>query len=109
MNKLKLLILSLFITITSISYSQSGWRSNYYYANQGGYENVYIGSYQKWVCCDYWGNGRYITAYRYKETKWHRSYGSRQVKMWNYNTGQWYYAYQSGYSWSYNWRYYDKY
>lgn len=106
MKSFKVLLLSLFIIITSVGFSQSGYSTNTYYATQGQYTNTYVGTVQQWVCCDAWGNGRYVVCSQYKETLWEKTYGYQQVKVWNYNTGQWYWQWQEGYYWYYVWNYY---
>lgn len=107
MKLFKGFLLSLFMLMGTLGFTQSGWSSNTYYGEQGGYINEYVGTNTKWVCCNAWGQGAWVTCNTYKETVWKRAYGYKQVRMWNYQTGSWYWVWREDWYWYYVWRYYD--
>lgn len=44
---------------------------------------------------------------KWKRMVWTQHTGYRQVRVWNYNTGQWYYQWQQGTYWTYYWHFYN--
>lgn len=106
MKLFKTFLLSLFMLVGLITFSQSGYSTNTYYATQGQYTNTHVGYVRQWVSTPF--GGYYTTCSQYRETLWKSAYGSKQVRVWNYNTGQWYWEWQEGYYWYYIWNYYTR-
>lgn len=90
-------VVSLTVIPTTKAVSQSGFSSSSYYSRAYGTNDQFVSYFY-----DQWG--RYCE--NRKRMNWTKHYGGHNVRVWNYQTGTWYYEYRNNYYYTYNWYYY---